>query len=126
MSRQCGHAGERSARGAIAGGADFAVDYTKDGWRKEVLRITGGRGVGLVYDPVERIRGTPCSAKNGFHLYRFAECIAWSGWGILLFSGPANAVLLPLEDGCEEGGWDWEPRILTRPLRCASLFAIDN
>jgi hypothetical protein len=32
--------------------------------------------------------------------------------------GPASA--LPLEDGCEDGGWDWEPRIMTRPLRCSS------
>ena len=43
-----------------AGGADFVVDYTKDGWQKEVLKITGGRGVDLVYDPVGRIRGMSC------------------------------------------------------------------
>jgi hypothetical protein len=39
------------------GGADFVVDYTRDGWQKEVLKITGGRGVDVVYDPVGRIRG---------------------------------------------------------------------
>jgi NADPH:quinone reductase len=39
------------------GGADFVVDYTKDGWQKEVLKITGGRGVDVVYDPVGRIKG---------------------------------------------------------------------
>lgn len=39
------------------GGADFVVDYTQDGWQKEVLKITGGRGVDVVYDPVGRIKG---------------------------------------------------------------------
>ena len=40
------------------GGADYAIDYTKSGWQKEVLKITGGRGVDVAYDPVGRIRGT--------------------------------------------------------------------
>jgi NADPH2:quinone reductase len=39
------------------GGADFVVDYTQGGWQKEVLKITGGRGVDVVYDPVGRIKG---------------------------------------------------------------------
>jgi NADPH2:quinone reductase len=39
------------------GGADYAVDYTKPGWQKEVLKITGGRGVDVAYDPVGRIKG---------------------------------------------------------------------
>jgi NADPH:quinone reductase len=39
------------------GGADYAVDYTKAGWQNEVLKITGGRGVHVVYDPVGRIKG---------------------------------------------------------------------
>jgi NADPH:quinone reductase len=39
------------------GGADFVIDYTQGGWQKEVLKITGGRGVDVVYDPVGRIRG---------------------------------------------------------------------
>ena len=34
------------------GRADEAVDYTKEGWQKEVVRITGGKGVDVVYDPV--------------------------------------------------------------------------
>jgi NADPH2:quinone reductase len=45
------------------GGADFAVDYTKDGWQKEVLKITGGRGVDVVYDPVGRIKGAIPAAE---------------------------------------------------------------
>ena len=39
------------------GGADYAIDYTKAGWQKEVLKITGGRGVDVAYDPVGRIKG---------------------------------------------------------------------
>jgi hypothetical protein len=68
-----------------AGGADFAVDYTKEGWQKEVLKITGGQGVDVVYDPVGRIKGMPRSPSranpNRFRLYRFAEmyCVEWSG-----------------------------------------------
>src|SRR6266850_2855450 len=42
----------------MMGGADYAIDYTKVGWKKEVLKITGGRGVDVVYDPVGRIKGT--------------------------------------------------------------------
>jgi NADPH:quinone reductase len=42
---------------ARTGGADFVVDYTQGGWQKEVLKITGGRGVDVVYDPVGRIKG---------------------------------------------------------------------
>lgn len=34
------------------GGADFAVDYGKDGWQKEVMKITGGHGCDVIYDPV--------------------------------------------------------------------------
>jgi NADPH2:quinone reductase len=42
---------------ARTAGADFVVDYTKEGWQKEILKITGERGVDLVYDPVGRIKG---------------------------------------------------------------------
>ncbi|CED84007.1 Zinc-binding oxidoreductase [Phaffia rhodozyma] len=34
------------------GGADFGIDYSKDSWQKEVLEITGGKGVDVVFDPV--------------------------------------------------------------------------
>jgi NADPH:quinone reductase len=40
-----------------AGGADVIVDYTKDGWQKYVMHVTGGRGVEVVYDPVGKIKG---------------------------------------------------------------------
>jgi len=34
------------------GKADETIDYTKEGWQKEVMRITDGKGVNVVYDPV--------------------------------------------------------------------------
>jgi len=40
-------------------GADYLIDYTKPGWQKEVLNITGGHGVDVVYDPVGLIQGIP-------------------------------------------------------------------
>jgi NADPH2:quinone reductase len=48
------------------GQADYAIDYTKVDWVKEVKAITGGRGVDLVYDPVGMVD-------------RSLSCIAWSG-----------------------------------------------
>jgi len=70
------------------GGADFVVDYTQSGWQKEVLNITGGRGVDVVYDPVGRIKDA-------------LKCIAWSGRALVVgFAGgeieklPLNLVLL--------------------------------
>jgi NADPH:quinone reductase-like Zn-dependent oxidoreductase len=39
------------------GGADYCIDYTKKDWQKEVLKITGGKGVDVVYDPVGLIAG---------------------------------------------------------------------
>lgn len=61
------------------GGADHVVDYTKAGWQNEVLKITGGRGVDVAYDPVGRIKGaisfplsTSCMcAKGGLTVPRF-------------------------------------------------------
>jgi NADPH2:quinone reductase len=39
------------------GGADHVVDYTKPGWQKTVLELTGGKGVDVIYDPVGMIKG---------------------------------------------------------------------
>jgi NADPH2:quinone reductase len=33
------------------------VDYTKPGWQKTVLELTGGKGVDVIYDPVGMIKG---------------------------------------------------------------------
>jgi NADPH2:quinone reductase len=38
-------------------GADHGVNYSKAGWQKEVLAITRGKGVDVVYDPVGLING---------------------------------------------------------------------
>lgn len=38
-------------------GADDVINYTKPGWQKDVLNITGGHGVDVVYDPVGLIQG---------------------------------------------------------------------
>lgn len=49
-------------------GADYLIDYTKPGWQKEVLKITGGDGVDVVYDPVGLIQGlskTSCPREDG-------------------------------------------------------------
>jgi len=48
------------------GGADYTVNYAKPGWQKEVLKITGGKGVDVVYDPVGMINDS-------------LKCIAWKG-----------------------------------------------
>lgn len=39
------------------GGADYGIDYTKPGWQSEVMKITGGHGVDVVFDPVGMIKG---------------------------------------------------------------------
>jgi len=70
------------------GGADHAVDYTKPDWQKEVMKITAGKGVDVIYDPVGMIRDC-------------LKCIAWKGRAIVVgFAGgqieklPLNLVLL--------------------------------
>jgi len=37
-------------------GADYAVNYNDKDWQKQVLKITGGKGVDVVYDPVGLIQ----------------------------------------------------------------------
>ena len=39
------------------GGADYAINYSKPGWQKEVLALTNDRGVDVIYDPVGLING---------------------------------------------------------------------
>jgi len=70
------------------GGADYAINYRQPGWQKEVLEITGGKGVDIVYDPVGLIRDS-------------LKCIAWKGRALVIgFAGgqieklPLNLVLL--------------------------------
>ena len=44
------------------GGADYAINYSKPGWQKEVLALTNERGVDVIYDPVGLINGIKGSA----------------------------------------------------------------
>lgn len=39
------------------GGADYGINYSKPAWYKEVLEITEGKGVDVIYDPVGLING---------------------------------------------------------------------
>ncbi|KAH9917875.1 alcohol dehydrogenase, partial [Epithele typhae] len=41
------------------GGTDHSVNYSKEGWREEVLKLTGGQGVDVTYDPIGLIRDSP-------------------------------------------------------------------
>ncbi|KAJ8489094.1 hypothetical protein ONZ45_g13714 [Pleurotus djamor] len=70
------------------GGADYAVDYSKKDWWQDVLKITGGHGADVIYDPVGLIRDA-------------LRCIAWKGRALVIgFAGgkieniPMNLVLL--------------------------------
>ena len=71
------------------GGADHGVNYTKEGWQKEVLKLTGGKGVDVIYDPVGLIRGTSvehcmlCAALMRRALDSL-KCIAWKGRAIVV------------------------------------------
>ncbi|KAI0829943.1 alcohol dehydrogenase [Trametes gibbosa] len=53
------------------GGADHGVNYSNEGWQKEVMKITGGKGVDVVYDPVGLIRDS-------------LKCIAWKGRALVV------------------------------------------
>ncbi|CAG8437721.1 1699_t:CDS:2 [Acaulospora colombiana] len=39
-------------------GADYGINYNEKDWHKQVLKITGGHGVEVVYDPVGLIRSS--------------------------------------------------------------------
>ncbi|CAG8697950.1 7746_t:CDS:2 [Dentiscutata erythropus] len=71
-------------------GADYGVNYNDKDWQKQVLQITGKRGVDVVYDPVGLVQAS-------------LKFIAWSGRILVVgFAGignnlekvPTNLVLL--------------------------------
>lgn len=48
-------------------GADYGIDYNKEGWEEEVRKLTpGGRGVDIVFDPVGMVN-------------KSLRCVAWNG-----------------------------------------------
>ncbi|HYZ41172.1 MAG TPA: NADPH:quinone oxidoreductase family protein [Stellaceae bacterium] len=62
-------------------GADHAIDY-QPGFRDKVMELTGGRGVDIVYDPV-----------NGPTFEESLRCLAWGGRILILgFLGGAPAL----------------------------------
>jgi NADPH2:quinone reductase len=56
----------------LAEGADHAISY-HDGFRDKVMELTGGRGVDIIYDPV-----------NGPTFEESLRCLAWSGRILIL------------------------------------------
>lgn len=70
------------------GGADELVNYDEADWQKKVMKMTGGKGVDVVYDPVGR-------------LVPSLKCVNWNARLIVVgFAGgaiekvPANLLLL--------------------------------
>lgn len=62
-------------------GADHAIDY-RAGFRDQVMDLTGGRGVDIIYDPV-----------NGSTFEESLRCLAWGGRILILgFLGGAPAL----------------------------------
>ena len=65
----------------MAEGADHAIDY-QTGFRDKVMELTGGRGVDIIYDPV-----------NGPTFEESLRCLAWGGRILILgFLGGAPAL----------------------------------
>ncbi|CCM02587.1 uncharacterized protein FIBRA_04690 [Fibroporia radiculosa] len=65
------------------GGADHSVNYTKPDWQQEVLRLTGGKGVDVIYDPVGMIKDC-------------LKCIAWKGRALVVGFAAGKIEKLPL------------------------------
>ncbi|KAI8975846.1 alcohol dehydrogenase [Trametes punicea] len=65
------------------GRADHGVNYSTEGWQKEVLKITGGKGVDVIYDPVGLIKDS-------------LKCIAWKGRAIVVGFAAGSIEKLPL------------------------------
>ncbi|CAG8469375.1 5660_t:CDS:2 [Funneliformis caledonium] len=64
-------------------GADYTINYNEKDWQKQVLKITGGKGVDVVYDPVGLIQSS-------------IKCIAWNGRLIVIGFTGGNIEKLPL------------------------------
>ena len=73
------------------GGADYGVNYSNAGWQKEVLRLTNGKGVDVIYDPVGLIAGRsvfPSDCKSNFWPSDCLKCVAWKGRALVIgFAG---------------------------------------
>lgn len=82
-------------------GADHLINYTKPGWQKEVLKITSGHGVDVVYDPVGLIQGLltvfPITEADRASPTDSLKCIAWKGRAVVVgfAGGKIEQVLAP-------------------------------
>jgi len=65
------------------GGADHGVNYSKPGWQKEVLKLTNGKGVDVIYDPVGLIQDS-------------LKCIAWKGRALVIGFAAATIEKVPM------------------------------
>ncbi|KAI0733123.1 alcohol dehydrogenase [Fomitopsis betulina] len=65
------------------GGADHGVNYTQPDWQQEVLKLTGGKGVDVIYDPVGMIKDC-------------LKCIAWKGRALVVGFAAGQIEKLPL------------------------------
>ncbi|KAF8554743.1 NAD(P)-binding protein [Imleria badia] len=82
------------------GGADYVVDYTTPEWQKQVLEITEGKGVDVVYDPVGQIKGEwnrifSCDQSLMVFLDSL-KCIAFKGRALVIGFAAGHIENLPL------------------------------
>lgn len=81
-------------------GADETVNYSVDGWRDEIKKLTGGKGVDVVYDPVGDKYAEPAFRS-----------IAWNGRYLVVgFAAgqiPSLPLNLPLIKGASIVGVFW-------------------
>jgi threonine dehydrogenase-like Zn-dependent dehydrogenase len=74
------------------GGADYVVNYSNAGWQKEVLKLTNGKGVDVIYDPVGMVTGgSRCPRLLLGEVILPTDClkcIAWKGRALVIgFAG---------------------------------------
>ncbi len=91
----------------IALGADAAIDYTKDDWRKAAKAAAGGQGVDVVYDPIGGDFAEPALrtlAPYGRYLV------------VGFVAGIARVPLnLPLVKRCSIHGVNWGGEVMANP-----------
>ncbi len=64
----CASSDEKCQTVSKVGGADHVINYSEKDWFKQVLKITNGKGVNVIYDPV-----------GGDFTTQSLKCIAWGG-----------------------------------------------
>jgi NADPH2:quinone reductase len=90
---------EEKARVARTAGADSAIVYTKQDFEEEVKRITGGRGVNVVYDSVGKVT-----------FEKSLRCLLPRGY--LVLYGQSSGIVPPVAPSALQKG----SLFLTRPM----------